>query len=263
MPNKKKSQNKPKVYCERCQRLGHLAEDCYTLMCIYCKKAGHDLDMCRSFQKDKKYVMDTARQYCKKDFTKPRGQPSENQPSTSSCSSNIGIEISNISTVGVYRQFLKCLHKDVIEISTPELNCEKAKMLVGINCPITMIKIGKLKNSVVAAKEVLTFEDAYGARVKTICLICLSIHVNNKTVLHPCRVISDDFYIETDGVFGKDFIGRSKIKPGQNVELAGIQIPFIAHEYVRGVLRVDELVEVPNADSDSDTLTGSGSEINS
>lgn len=257
MPKKKKT--KSKDFCERCQRVGHLAKDCYTRMCDYCKKTGHDLVECRSFERDRKFIIDTARQLCKKAFVKDiPGRDPRDQPSTSSeATSSVDAEMLSLSTIGAYREYLMSPHKDIIEISTPEVKDEKAKMMVGINCPVTMIKIGKLKDNVTAAREVLILEDAYGARIKTICIICLSIHINNKTVLHPCRVVSDDFYMETDGILGNDFIVRSKIEPGKHVELAGIQIPFIANEGIRGVLRVDELIDVSNMDSDSETLTGS------
>lgn len=261
MPNKKKGQNKPKTFCNRCQRVGHRTQDCYTLICDYCKKVGHNMLNCRSFERDKKYIIDSARKICRKVFVK--GTSSAQHVDQASASTEISVEISTLSTVGAYREYLMPLQKDIIEISTPELKNEKAKMMIGINCPITMIKIGKIKDDVTAAKEVITLEDAYGARIKTICLICLSIHVNNKTILHPCRVISDDFYIETDGVLGSDFVDKSKIKHGKHVELAGVRIPFISNEFVRGVLRVYELVDVPNEDTDSDTLTGSSSELNS
>lgn len=256
---KKKAQNTQKVYCERCQRVGHLAKDCYTLMCDYCAKIGHDIMDCRTFEKDRKFIIDTARLLCKTAFAKSiPGECSQDEPSTSSgITSSIGTDMSTLSTVGAYRDYLMSPHKDIIEISTPEFKGGKAKMMVGINCPITMVKIGKLNDNVPAAKEVLTLEDAYGARVKTICLICLSIHVNNKTVLHPCRVISDDFYIETDGVLGNDFIAKSKVTPEEHIELAGIQIPLMSNQFIRGVLKVEELIEISHTDSDSETLTES------
>lgn len=258
MPNKKK-QNKPKAFCDRCQRVGHLARDCYTIMCDYCKKTGHNMLECRTFLRDKKHIIESARQICKEIFAK--GKSSANPEDEPSTSSEIGTEISALSTVGVYREYLMSFHKDIIEISTPELKNTKAKMMIGKNCPISMIKIGTLKDDVTAAKEVITLEDAYGARIKTICLICLSIHVNNKTILHPCRVISDDFYIETDGVLGSDFIGRSKIKHGKHVELAGVRIPFMPNEFVRELARVDKLVNISNVDSE--TPTGSNNKSNS
>ncbi|XP_043603675.1 uncharacterized protein LOC122576873 [Bombus pyrosoma] len=259
MPKRRKIENRSTDFCGRCQRVGHSTKDCYTLICEYCKKAGHDLVKCRSLQRDKRFIIDSARQNCKKALVKKiPGQCPQNQPSTSGkATSSIDTEMSCLSTIGAYREYLMSSHKDIIEISTPELKDAKGKMMIGISCPITMIKIGKLKDDVTTAKEVLVLEDAHGARVETICLICLSIHINNKTVLHPCRVVSDDFYIETDGIFGRDFIIKSKIEPGKHVELAGIQIPFIANEHVRGVLKVNELVEVSNMDSDSETLTGS------
>lgn len=247
MPNKKKTQNKPKPFCNRCQRVGHLLEDCYTLMCDYCKKTGHDMLNCRTFEKDKKHIIESARQHYRKSFGNV-----EDQPSTSSGISN---EILTLSTVGAYREYLMSLHKDIIEISTPELKNKTAKMMVSSNCPITMIKIGKLKDDVAAAKEVICLEDTYNARIKTICLVCLSIHVNNKTILHPCRVISDDFFIETDGILGNDFVNKAKIKYGKYVELAGVRIPFIPNEFVRGELRINELVDIPIEDSSSETLT--------
>ncbi|XP_033200764.1 uncharacterized protein LOC117162876 [Bombus vancouverensis nearcticus] len=258
MPNKKKTQNKPKTFCDRCHRVGHLARDCFTLMCDYCKRTGHDMADCRSFERDKKYIIDSARQYYRKYFA--NAAQSQGQPGTSS---EISTEMSTLSTVGAYREYLTSPYKDVIEISTPELKGEKAKMMVSKNFPISMIKISTLKDDVTAAKEVLTLEDVFGAQIQTICLICLSIHVNNKTVLHPCRVISDDFYVETDGIFGCDFIARAKIKDGKHVELAGVRIRFIPNERVRGVVRINELVDLSNEDSDSETLTESGSELNS
>lgn len=262
MPKKKKVQNESKsnLFCERCHRVGHLLQDCYTLICDYCKKMGHAFVDCRSLQRDRKYIMDATRQIFQKNFTEnvPYHESIENEASTSSeSSSSIDAEMSTLSTIGTYREYLKSPHKDIIEISTTELKNRKAKMLVSVNSPISMIKIGKLKDNVTAAREVLTLEDSYGARIKTICLICLSIRVNNKTILHPCRVVSDDIYIETDGVLGSDFIVRSKFKSGEYIELAGVQIPFINNEFVRGVLRVDELVEVSSTDSDTETLTGS------
>lgn len=259
MPNKKKTQIKPRTFCDRCHRVGHLTRDCFTLMCDYCKRTGHDMMDCRSFERDKKYIIDSARQRYRKNFANAGPQP-EGQPGTSS---EISTEMQTLSTVGAYREYLTSPYKDIIEISTPELKGEKAKMMVSKNCPITMIKIGRLKDDVTAAKEVLTLKDGFGAQIQTICVICLSIHVNNKTVLHPCRVISDDFYVETDGIFGCDFIGRAKIKDGKHVELAGVRIRFIPNEHVRGVLRVNELVDVPNEGSDSETLTGSSNELNS
>lgn len=253
---KKIRQNKQKLYCIRCQRVGHLAKDCYTLICDYCRKVGHDILTCRSFHRDKKFIMNSAKQVCKDNFIK--GTPvRRNKPGTRGITSNIDTDISSLSTIGAYREYLISDHRDVIEISTPELKGEKAKMMISTNCPITMIKIGKLKDDVTAAKEVLSLEDARGTRVETICLICLCIHINNKTVLHPCRVIPDDFYIETDGILGDDFMCKSKIQPEKHIEVAGIQIPLIDNVLVRGIERADELTEISYMDTDSETLTES------
>lgn len=253
MTKKKKGQHKRKLYCERCHRVGHLKQNCYALICDYCKKIGHDTLDCRTLLKDKRKTIANARQLCKDDFSKniPCDEYPENQSPTSST------ETSNLVTVGDYREYLISSEKDILEISCEELKNQKATMVVYQNAPISLIKIGKLKDNVTAAREVLILEDTFSSRVQTICLICLCIRVNNKTVLHPCRVVSDDFYIETDGVLGLDFIVKSKVKFGKHVEIAGVQIPFIENNLVREIIKVNDLIEIVPKESDTETITDS------
>jgi hypothetical protein len=257
MTKKKKSQSKKKTVCQRCHRVGHVKENCYTLICEYCTKTGHDIVECRKLQNDKKCIIDNARQLCKDDFSKniPYEYP-ENQHTTSDGTSSYnGIEMSSLSTVGDYRELLMSSEKDIIEITCEELKNQTAKMVVCTNVPVSLIKIGKLKDNVTTATEVLILEDAFSSRVKTICIICLSIRVNKETILHPCRVVSDDFYIETYGVLGRDFIMKSEVKFGEYVELAGVQIPFLDNYHVRDILKVSNSIEVLLKESDSETIT--------
>ncbi|XP_073968266.1 uncharacterized protein [Bombus fervidus] len=260
MSKKKKSQAKKKIVCQRCHRVGHTRENCYTLICDYCTKTGHEILECRKLQNDKKCIMENARQLCKDDFSKNilYGEYPENQPTTSDGTSSYNdTEISSPLTVGNWRELLLSSEKDIIEITCEELKNRTAKMVVSTNLPISLIKIGKLKDNVTTAREVLILEDAFSSRVKTICIICLCIRVNKETILHPCRVVSDDFYIETDGVLGRDFIIKSQVTFGEYVELAGVQIPFIGNNLVRQILKVDNLIEVSIKESDSETITDS------
>ncbi|XP_073968246.1 uncharacterized protein [Bombus fervidus] len=260
MNNKKKAQTKMNIFCERCNRVGHVREDCYTLLCDYCKKIGHHVQDCRRLQKDKYWIIDNARQLYRADCSKdiPHGAYPENQPTTSDrTSSYYSTKMSNQSTVGDYRGYHITPVKDIIEIRCEELKNRKAKMVVSRCTPVSLIKIGKLKDNVTAAREALTLEDAFSSRVKTICLICLCIRVNKKTILHPCRVVSDDFYIETDGVLGRDFISKSQVKFGRHVKLAGEQIPFFHNYLVRQILKVENSIEVSIKESDSETTTDS------
>ncbi|XP_073968240.1 uncharacterized protein [Bombus fervidus] len=260
MNNKKKSQTKMKIFCERCNRVGHVRDDCYALICDYCKNIGHQSLNCRRLQKDKNWTMDNARQLHRVDCSKdiPHGANPENQPTTSDrTSSYYSTNISNRSTVGDYRECFMSHLRDIIEITCEESKNRRVKMMVSKNIPVSLIKIGKLKDDVTAAKEVLILEYPFSTQVKTICLICLCIRVDKKTILHPCRVVSDDFYIETDGVLGRDFISKSQVKFGKHVKLAGVQIPFFYNYHVRKILKVGNSIEVSIKESDSETTDSS------
>jgi hypothetical protein len=247
------------VRCARCQRTGHVTRKCHALLCGYCDKTGHLENKCRILMRDIESGREFVSQFIeyrmfsqksKKDTRrKSQGQSRENQAITRAQSNaNYDPNEINESTVGYYRVKLMSFYKNVLEIKAPELKTKKANMLIDTVCEISLIKMGKLSDRVPAEEEILILETALGKWIKTICLIQLNIQVGNKVVTHPCRVVHDDFYVETDGVLGWDFISKSKINLDY-IELHGVKLSLIANELVRLTVRdssitvLGELVE--------------------
>lgn len=142
-------------------------------------------------------------------------------------------------------------YKNVVEIKAPELKRKKTKMLIDTASAVTLIKIGKLSDKVRADKEILTLESAIGERIQTICLIELNLQIGDDVVTHPFRVVHDDFYVETDGVLGWDFICKSRIN-ADYIELYGVRLSLFVNELVRRTLGNGAITVVTESRSDSE-----------
>jgi hypothetical protein len=208
--------------CGRCRRTGHTARKCHALLCDYCDKVGHMEDECRTSMRDNESGRRTVSEIIEClmspqnsiEDTKRKSQRQcrENQTITRErCNANCNTKDKDESTIGHYRSKLMSSYKNVVEIRAPELKRKRAKMLIDTASAVTLIKIGKLLDKVRADKEILTLESAFGGRLQTICLIQLNIRVGDEVITHPCRVVHDDFYVETDGVIGWDLNCKSRI----------------------------------------------------
>lgn len=248
--------------CGRCRRTGHNAKKCHALLCDYCDKVGHMEDERRILMRHNESGQRTVSQIIeclicsqnsKKDTRhKSQGQCRENLTIIRErCNANCNTKDIDEFTIGHYRSKLMSSYKNIVEIKAPELKRRRAKMLIDTASAVTLIKIGNLLNKVRADEEILTLESAIG-RIQTICLIELNIRVGGEIVTHPCRVVHDDFYVETDGVLGWDFICKSRIN-ADYIELYGVRLPLLVNELVRRTLRNGAITVVTESRSDSES----------
>ena len=261
-PKGREGSNVPR--CDRCNKLGHLARNCYTrlsmprenyptqqttvkkevqrvtMICHYCKKPGHQIRECRARERangreyrprytNTNYRREDTRQTFNR--TPGREQTSENQDSpTTSRGTNDDRQTNAGPRVESYRANMVVTSQleSTIEIKAPELIKEKANMLVDTGADITLIKIGKVQDDVRAEDEIVSLRGIAPMEIKTLCLVQLNIKVGNKTVTHPCRLVRDDFPLEADGILGQDFMAKHDvcIRANIGIELYGIQFPY-------------------------------------
>ena len=267
-PKGREGSNVPR--CDRCNKLGHLARNCYTrlsmprensptqqttvkrevqrvtMVCHYCKKPGHLIKECRARERangrdyrprytNTNYRREDTRQNFNRTPGREPSNENQNSPTTSRGTAddrqtNAGSRVESYRANMVVTSQLE----NTIEIRAPELEKERANMLVDTGADITLIKIGKVKGDVQAEDEIVSLRGIAPMEIKTLCLVQLNIEIGNKTVTHPCRLVKDDFPLEADGILGQDFMAKHEvcIRANLGIEIYGIQFPYSGRNVV-------------------------------
>ncbi|XP_076386071.1 uncharacterized protein LOC143264142 [Megachile rotundata] len=257
---------------ERCHRQGHLAKNCYarlsmsrmtvspghlpsnrqsfgikrevrhtSIICNYCKRPGHVQRDCRTLVRDNGGNNSNYRQEA--------GSSRESRPRLNTDTANIRQPGPNERTVNSYR--INCTEgaarpKNIVKIQAWEIKDAEARMLVDTGADLTLLKYSKTVGKVPATNELITLRGIGRTEIPTICTIELNIKIGDRVVTHPCRIIKDDFPIQTDGILGYDFVTNFKaiIRPGQHVEILGVIWLLLYDEEFNLPPRTETIIQV-------------------
>ncbi|XP_066583416.1 uncharacterized protein [Prorops nasuta] len=196
--NNKKNDN---LHCERCDRKGHLAKNCYARLsnakkpqdkrvsinkisdvCNYCKKPGHTVQECRTLKRKKQ-----------------RESTQQTSAAESQAEERVRLDTTRLNVLQ------NSSHRNLIEVQADEFKNRTAMLLFDTGADISIIKAGVLQGKTMINQKENTVTGLGNYPFTTAGTVELHVKIGKHVILHPFQVIPSSFPLIADGILGVDF----------------------------------------------------------